>query len=199
MALLLAAGDIRAGQSASGTARASGSGRQTETDEYTRYELLAPDSASFRIHYQVTATSAGAKYYYNPIRKGSLASDEAVYDAMSGAALPFEVVSGQEVRKDPLMAEVDAGANYIKVRLARPVPAEGQGRLIILKTYKDAKSYHRDGDAIVFSRPLGIRRNKVVLPVGYELAECNVASQILPEADGRTALSFMNGSAGERR
>ena len=27
---------------------------QTETDEYTRYELLAPETASFKIYYEVT-------------------------------------------------------------------------------------------------------------------------------------------------
>ena len=62
----------------------SATGTQTETDEYTRYELLAPETASFKIYYEVTATTAGAKYFYNPIRKGSVASDESVFDAMSG-------------------------------------------------------------------------------------------------------------------
>jgi hypothetical protein len=33
--------------------------RKTEADEYTRYELLAPETASFKIYYEVTATSAG--------------------------------------------------------------------------------------------------------------------------------------------
>ena len=47
---------------------------QTETDDYTRNELLSPESASFAIRYEVTATTAGAKYYFNPIRKGSVAS-----------------------------------------------------------------------------------------------------------------------------
>lgn len=197
MALMIWIGPLRAQESSPGAAQTLAGGRQTETDEYTRYELLAPDSASFRIRYEVTATTAGAKYYYNPIRKGSAASEEAVYDAMSGEALRFEVVSGEEARKDPLMADADAATNYIKVELARAVPKDGQGRLIILKTYKDAKSYYRDADAIVFSRPLGIKRNKVVLPAGYEVIGCNVASQILPEADGRIAISFMNGSAGE--
>src|SRR5262245_26266929 len=68
--------------------------KQTEADEYTRYELLAPDSASFKIVYEVSAATAGAKVFYNPIRKGSVASDEAVYDAMTGEPLRFEVVSG---------------------------------------------------------------------------------------------------------
>src|SRR5215475_1763358 len=68
---------------------------QTEADEYTRYELLAPESASFKIRYEVTATTAGARVFYNPIRKGSVASDEHVIDAASGAPLKFEVVSGE--------------------------------------------------------------------------------------------------------
>src|SRR6201989_3655431 len=50
--------------------------RQTEQDEYTRYELLAPDTASFKIDYEVTATTPGARAFWNPIRKGSVASDE---------------------------------------------------------------------------------------------------------------------------
>ena len=171
--------------------------QQTESDEYTRYELLAPDTASFKISYEVTATAAGAKSYFNPIRKGSTASDEAVYDAMTGEALHFEIVSGADARKDPLMADADPSGSYIKVQLARPVPPGGQGRLLIVKTYKDAKSYYRDGDAIVFSRGLGIKRNSVVLPQGYELAACNVPSQVLSEADGRIAISFLNAGAGE--
>src|SRR5437868_384442 len=113
--------------------------RQTEADEYTRYELLAPDTASFRIRYEVTATTAGAKFYFNPIRKGSIASEEAVYDAMTGKPLQFDVVSGAEARKDPLMPEADADTNFIRVRLARAVPQDGQGRVLIVKTYKDAK------------------------------------------------------------
>jgi hypothetical protein len=171
--------------------------KQTETDEYTRYELLAPETASFKIHYEVTATTPGAKYFYNPIRKGSIASDEAVFDAMTGEALRFEVVSGAEARKDPLLEDADKDTDFIKITLARAVPPEGQGRVLILKTYKDAKSYYRDGDAIVFNRPLGIKRNKVVLPAGYELVGCNVPSQVLPEPDGRVSISFLNAGTGE--
>ena len=106
---------------------------QTETDEYTRYELLSPESASFAIRYEVTATTAGAKYYFNPIRKGSVASGESVVDLMTGQPLRFEVVSGEQAVKDPLMKSADASENYIKVYLARPVPPEGQARLLILK------------------------------------------------------------------
>jgi hypothetical protein len=172
-------------------------GTQTEADEYTRYELLQPETASFKIYYEVTATAAGAKFYYNPIRKGSVASDESVYDAMSGKALHFEVVHGSEARKDALMSDADADTDYIKVTLARPVPENGQGRVVIVKTYQDAKSYYREGNKIVFKRGLGIPRNKIVLPPGYELVECNVPSQILTAQDGRVAISFMHAGAGE--
>jgi hypothetical protein len=170
---------------------------QTEADEYTRYELLAPETASFKIYYEVTATTPGAKFFYNPIRKGSVASDESVYDAMSGKALHFEVVSGAQARKDALMPDADLDTDYIKVALARPVPAQGQGRVIILKTYKDAKSYFTEGATIVFNRPLGVKRNKVVLPAGYEVTGLTVPSQILTEKDGRIAISFLHAGTGE--
>jgi hypothetical protein len=170
---------------------------QTEADEYTRYELLAPETASFKIHYEVSATTAGAKVFYNPIRKGSAASDESVYDAMLGKPLPFEVVSGAQARKDALMADADPAIDYIKVTLARPVPEHGRGRLVIVKTYKDAKSYYLDGKTIVFNRPLGVKRNKVVLPPGYEVVGLTVPSQILTEQDGRIAISFLHPGAGE--
>jgi hypothetical protein len=170
---------------------------QTEADEYTRYELLAPESASFKIYYEVSATTAGAKFYYNPIRKGSSASDESVYDAMLGTPLRFEVVSGAQARKDPLMPGADLAGEYIKVTLARPVPEHGRGRVLIVKTYKDATSYHSDGRSIVFNRPLGVTRNKVVLPAGYEVVGLTVPSQILTEKDGRIAISFLHAGAGE--
>jgi hypothetical protein len=170
---------------------------QSETDEYTRYELLAPESASFRIHYEVTATTAGAKVFYNPIRKGSTASDEAAYDAMLGTPLHFEVVSGAAARKDALMPDADPATDYIRVTLARPVPEHGQGRVLIVKTYKDAKSYYLEGQTLVFNRPLGVRRNQVVLPAGYEVVGLTVPSQILTEEDGRIAVSFLHAGAGE--
>src|SRR5271168_2188119 len=170
---------------------------QTEADAYTRYELLAPETASFKIYYEVTATTAGARFYYNPIRKGSVASDESVYDAMLGTPLQFDVVTGVEAHKDPLMPDADLDTNYIKVTLARPVPEHGQGRIVILKTYKDPKSYYLDGKTIVFNRPLGVTRNKVVLPSGYEVVGLTVPSQILTEKDGRAAISFLHAGAGE--
>jgi len=121
--LLLGFGNVSARAQEPGTAPAASSSRQTEADEYARYELLAPNTASFKISYEVSATTPGAKVFFNPIRKGSVARDEAVYDAMTGEALRFEVVSGAEARKDPLMADADAAENYIKIELARAVPS----------------------------------------------------------------------------
>jgi hypothetical protein len=76
------------------------------------------------------------------------------------------------------------------------VPANGQGRIVIIKTYEDKKSYYVDGSAIVFDRPLYIRRNEVVLPAGYEVVGLTVPSQILTESDGRISISFVNGTEG---
>jgi hypothetical protein len=167
-----------------------------EGDDYTRYELLAPDSAQFRIVYEVTATRPGARFYFNPIRKGSDATDEAVFDRMTGQPLQFKIVTGAEAREAG-QTQADLDTSYIQVTLARPVPEGGETRLRIDKTYKDPKSYYREGDGIVFNRGLGIKRNAVVLPVGYELVACNVPSQVLSEADGRVAVSFLNTYPGE--
>jgi len=163
-----------------------------EADEYTRYELLDPDSARFHILFEVTAVTPGATVYFNPIRKGSAASEESVRDPATSQALAFEVVNGEEARAGGL-PEAEADTRYIRIHLPRPVPKEGGVRLLIEKTYEDAKSYFRKGpDRIVFSRPLGVRRNAVVLPAGYELVACNVPVQVLTEPDGRLKVSFMH-------
>ncbi len=165
--------------------------RQTQEDDYTRYELLGPDTAQFRILYEVTATTAGAPYFFNAIRKGSIATDERVADMMTGQPLKWEIVSGAQARKEG-HPTADLETEWLKVHLARPVPKGGEARVLIDKTYKDPKSYFRDGDTIVFDRSLGIRRNAVVLPAGYRLISCNVPSQVMSTADGRVMITFMN-------
>ncbi len=165
-------------------------------DEYTRYELLGPDTASFKIVYDVTAVTPGAKFFFNPIRKGSEASEESVIDLMTGSTLKFHEVTGAEA-KEAGLTRADLDTHYIQVELVRPVPDGGQGRIRILKTYKDAKSYYREGDLIVFNRPLGIKRNAVVLPKGYALVSVNIPVQVIEETDGRIGVSFMNPYPGE--
>ena len=49
----------------------------------------------------------------------------------------------------------------------------------------------------MFERPLGVRRNKIVLPLGYEIVGLSVPSQLRTENDGRIAVSFMHAGAGD--
>lgn len=167
---------------------------QTDADEYTRYELLDPAGASFRILYEVTATTPGAVAYFNPIRKGSTATREAVFDRMTGEPLRFEVVDGNTAKTGGV-AGAASDTQFIRVHLPRPVPADGEVRMLIDKTYRDPASYSAEGDRIVFSRSLGINRNSVVLPIGYELLSCNVPAQVLSEPDGRIKVSLVHTSA----
>jgi hypothetical protein len=165
---------------------------QTEADGYTRYELLAPGSHQFRITYEITATTPGATAYFNPIRPGSTASDERVSDRATGKPLRFEEVNGATAQAGGV-ADAKPDERFIRVTLAHPVPGKGGGaRLLIKKTYLDAKSYAQDGSAIVFDRSLGIKRNAVVLPAGYVLDSCNYPVQVIQQPDGRIAVSFWN-------
>ncbi|MGC1302067.1 MAG: hypothetical protein WA840_06810 [Caulobacteraceae bacterium] len=164
---------------------------------YTRYELLAPETGKFRILYDVTEYRPGAVALFNPIRKGSVSTDESVIDLATGQPLHFEVVSGEKARATGY-PKADLASDYIRVALARPVPADGgEGRVRILKTYEDKPSYHAVGQDIVFERPLGNKRNAVVLPLGYSLVACNVPSQVTQEADGRLRISFLNETPAE--
>lgn len=165
--------------------------REARYEDYTRYELLAPETAQFKIQYETAATEAGATAYFNPIRKGSEATDERVFDFSSGKRLPFGVVSGATARQTGL-PDADLDTQYIRVTLPRPVPQDGLVRIYIEKTYRDPKSYFSEGGVIVFTRSLGVRRNAIVLPAGYEVTACNVPSQVLSEPDGRIAVSFVN-------
>jgi hypothetical protein len=164
---------------------------QTDADHYTRYELLAPGSSKFRIIYEVTATTPGATKYFNAIRRGSIATDESVLDRATGQPLKWEVVKGTVARAGGVRG-ADSTGEYIMVTLSRPVPDGGEQRILIDKTYEDATSYIAGGDTIVFTRPLGIKKNSVVLPAGYELTSVNYPSQIRQETDGRIQVSFIN-------
>ena len=169
--------------------------RQTQADDYTRYELLAPGSGKFRILYEVTATTAGATEFFNPIRRGSVASDERVTDLMTGKPLMFDEVAGLVARVGGVR-NADSAGTYIRVKLARPVPKDGETRILIDKTYFDTLSYKAAGDSIVFDRSLGIKRNAIVLPPGYEVVTSIFPSQVIQEDDGRMKLSFWNSGSG---
>jgi hypothetical protein len=182
---------------ASWSADAQGRRQPQEANGYTRYELLAPGSGKFRIIYDITAVRPGATAFFNPIRKGSVASDESVTDMATGQPLKFAQVSGESAKTTGL-PEADPASDYIRVELAHPVPAGGgEARILIEKTYEDAKSYRVDGQDLIFDRGLGIKKNAVVLPKGYVLETCNYPSQVTQEADGRIRVSFYNITPGE--
>ena len=170
--------------------------RQTQADDYTRYELLAPESQSFRILYDVTATTAGAAFFFNSIRVGSTPTVHGVTDLNTGRTLDWLLASGADARIAG-HARANPEGQYIQATLPRAVPEGGEARVRIDKTYRDTASYFREGDEIVFSRTLGIKRNAVVLPSGYELTGVNYPSQVVTEPDGRIKVSFLNpGPAG---
>lgn len=164
---------------------------QTQADPYTRYELLEPSSQSFRIIYDVTATSASAAHYFNPIRVGSTPTVHGVSDRAAGKPLEWKLVEAADAVAAGLRNWGHEG-QFIQVTLARAVPDGGEARIRIDKTYKDAASYSSDPNNIVFERPLGVKRNSVVLPLGYELVGCNYPSQVEREEDGRIRISFLN-------
>lgn len=168
---------------------------QTQRDSYTRYELLTPESSQFRIYYDVSATTKGGRYFYNPIREGSESAVNGVYDRMTGDALQWEVVDGKDAQRKGV-AEADPKYRFIKATLPRIIahdsPDDVQVRLLIDKTYQDVASYFNTEKIITFKRSLGIKRNQVVLPKGYELLTVNYPSQVIREQDGRIAVSFIN-------
>ena len=127
---------------------------QTQTDDYTRYELQERGSGAFHIIYDVTATTAGARYFYNGIRAGAEEEVHSVTDLHSGQPLAWEVVDGAHARANG-HPRASLDSRFIKVTLARPVPEGGQGRVRIDKTYWDHESYFDDGEDIVFDRSLG--------------------------------------------
>lgn len=171
---------------------AAADGVQTSADAFTRYELLAPETHSFRIYYDVSAATPGATRYYNPIRRGSKPDVHGVYDRMTGEALEWSLVDGGDAKASGLLPSAEPDSQYIRVDLARPVPEVGRGRLLIDKTYEDAASYFESGDTITFTRTLGVKRNAVTLPDGYELVSVNYPSQVVTRKDGRIEVSFIN-------
>jgi hypothetical protein len=162
-------------------------------DEMTVYDLLGPDTHQFAIRYDVSATDAGTSVYFNIVRPGSEASNEKVFDRATGKELPFVLANGKEAKASGQAdAETKDDTEFIKITLPHPVPQDGEFRLRINKTYKDAKSYFSEGDKITFDRSLGVKRNVILLPKGYEVISCSVPAIISTEPDGRVKLSMMN-------
>jgi hypothetical protein len=153
---------------------------QTATDQYARYELDPPRTSTFHVSYEVSATTAGATRYVDPIRSGTTVSQATAIDLMTGQPLA-----------------VSPTGTALVLTLLRPVPQKGQGRIRIQQTVKSAAGYSIAQGLGVFTEPLKTRRGVVVLPSGFELVACNMPSQVLAEADGRVSVAFMNQAPGE--
>ena len=162
-------------------------------DEFTLYELLPPETHQFAITYDVTATREGAQFFFNPVRPGSTASKERVIARDTGKDLKFELVSGKDAKTTGLVPpQTSDDAQFIKVYLPAPVPKGGETRIRIFKTYTDAPSYYVKDGLLVFDRPFGIKRNVVVLPMGWELVGSTSPAIVSTDADGRIRASFVN-------
>ena len=165
----------------SAVAFAAGTSPQTHRndveDEYVRYELLAPSTRSVRITHDLSLVSEGATSYTDATPVDSQVSDVSIIDLMSGTPLEFT-----------------AGSGHLNITLARPVPKGGQARLRIIETIRNIGSYRLlgDGDDVAFDRPTSSRRGAVVLPKNFELISSNIPVQVVQEADGRIAASFMS-------
>ena len=162
-------------------------------DEFTLYELLPPETHQFAITYDVSATHEGDRFFLNPIRPGSVVSKERVIERSTGNDLKFEVVTGKDAKKIELVpARTRDEDLFLKVALPGPVPKGGETRIRIFKTYTDPASYYLKDGALIFERQLGIKRNVVVLPAGWEVVECASPAIVSTETDGRVRVSFVN-------
>ena len=153
-------------------------------DAYTEYAILAPGSEQFRIRYLPEETKAGATELVNATRGGSEGSDVEVYDPRTGKPMKFTY---QHEPDDP-------ETHAIHAQLPMPVPEGGIGRVLIYKTYKDARTYMMHGDDIVWVRSLAGYRLGVLLPSGFAFISSNVAAQLTTTPDGRLKLAFANPS-----
>jgi hypothetical protein len=162
-------------------------------DEITVYDLLAPETHKFAIIYDVTATREGAPYYLNPIRRGSIAEKERVVDRATGQPLKFDIVDGKTAKADGMGGPNTSNDDqFLRVHLLKPVAKGSETRIRIYKTYTDAASYSEKNGVMVWDRPLGIKRNVVILPAGYELIGSASPAIVSTDADGRVRLSFLN-------
>src|SRR5580692_4709772 len=162
-------------------------------DEITVYALLVPETHKFAIIYDVSATREGAPYYLNPIRRGSVADNERVVDRATGQPLKFDIIDGKTAKADGSGGRNAADDDqFLRVHLLKPVAKGSETRIRIYKTYTDAASYYEKDGAIVWERPLGIKRNVVILPAGYELTGSASPAIVSTDPDGRVHLSFVN-------
>lgn len=155
-------------------------------DAYTEYSILEPGSEQFRVMFMPEETRVGATELVNATRGGSEGSDVEVYDPRTGKPAKFTY---QQEPNEP-------DTHAIHATLPIPVPQGGVGRVLIYKTYKDARTYMMHGDDLVWVRGLSAQRFGVILPKGYSFLSSNIASQLSTTADGRLKVALTNSSGG---
>ncbi|MDQ6611473.1 MAG: hypothetical protein M3Y64_03490, partial [Gemmatimonadota bacterium] len=185
-------GPFPGGENPDGSLKPTGrNARLFSQDAYTEYALLEPGTEQFRIRFLTEENRAGATELVNATRGGSEGTDVEVYDPRTGKALPFTYA-------------VEGDGHAIHAQLTSPVPAGGIGRVLIYKTYKDARTYQTYTEAntqyniqpgdISWTRSLSGYRLGVVLPKGYAFLSSSIAAQLSTTSDGRLELHFANPS-----
>jgi hypothetical protein len=153
-------------------------------DAYTEYSILEPGSEQFSIRYLPEQNVAGSKELVNATRGGSEGSGVEVFDPRTGKPLKFTY---EQQGNDP-------ESHAIRATLPIPVPEGGVGRVLIYKTYKDARTYTMNGEELVWVRSLAGYRLGVILPKGFSFVSSDVAAQLSTLPDGRLKLAFANPS-----
>lgn len=161
--------------------------------DLTIYRLLAPSTHSFELSYDATVTRVGADYFFNPVRPGSVVTKESAVDLATGKALEMKTVKGREAKAaGGVPPDTPDDFEFLWVKLLRPVAKGAETRIRILRTYTDTASYQTTAAGFVFDRPLGVTRNVIILPQGYELIESRSPGIVTTDADGRIHISFFN-------
>lgn len=153
-------------------------------DAYTEYSILAPGSEQFSIRFLPEEPRAGSKELVNATRGGSEGSNVEVFDPRTGKPLQFTYLQQPD----------DPESHAIHATLPIPVPEGGIGRVLIYKTYKDARTYQMHGEDIAWIRSLSGYRLGVLLPPHFTFISSNVAAQLSTTASGQLKLSFANPS-----
>jgi hypothetical protein len=151
----------------------SGAASAQVEDEYLRYELLAPATASYRMVLEFTVR-AGVTHYVHDVPAGADVIEMSAIELATGTALEI-------VRK----------GGTARINLVRPVPPGVETRIRLSATFKDPRSYRREGETVVFTKADFVPRNAIVIPAGYEIAATNLAVQVIEQPDRRLTLGFM--------
>lgn len=90
-------------------------------EAFTLYDLQPPATHSFDIVYDVSSDVEGARFFFNPIRPGSVSSNERVLDLATGKPLEFAEVNARTARESGLVHGRTADdQKYIRVKFAAP-------------------------------------------------------------------------------